>query len=142
MQNLPNALKPGIKKGVVAGGRSNSEVPTTQLQEQLLGKVGPGSYQLPETIGNTKVRLRHQQFFGSTTSRFHGSLFETGVGQTKPEVAPGSYEEPTDVRKEVSAKKKDFKETQDIVQFHKLRQLFPEKTSISTVQLNKLKPFA
>ena len=46
-QNLPNALKPGLKKGSAAM-RSNSEVPITSLQEKMLGKVGPGSYALPE----------------------------------------------------------------------------------------------
>ena len=39
----------------------------------------------------------------------------------KPGVAPGSYEEHADVKKVEGLKKKDFKETQDIVAFHKMR---------------------
>ena len=39
-------------------------------------------------------------------------------------------------------KKKVLKSNLDIVQFHKMRQLFPNKTSISTVQLQQIKPFA
>ena len=46
-QNFPNAANKGIKKGSNAV-RSNSEVPITSLQERLLGKVGPGTYQLPD----------------------------------------------------------------------------------------------
>lgn len=64
-------MKPGIKKGSAAL-RSNSEVPITAIQERMMGKVGPGTYTLPEQIGNTKVKLRQHQFFGSSTSRFFG----------------------------------------------------------------------
>ena len=133
-------MKSGIKKGSVAL-RSNSEVPITNLQERLLGKVGPGTYLIPETIGNTKVKLRQHQFFGSSTSRFNGSLIDKGVGQTKPEVGPGSYEEASDLKKQESSKKKEYQEVSEMMSFHKLRQLFPEKTSISTVQLAKIKPY-
>lgn len=56
-------------------------------------------------------------------------------------MAPGAYEERADVLKEKATKLKNYKETQEVVQFHKMRQLFPEKTSISTVQLNKIKRF-
>ena len=109
-QNLPNAMKPGLKKGSAAM-RSISEVPITCKQEQLLGKVGPGSYQLPEALGQTRVKMRHHQFFGSSTSRFFGSLFDKGVGNGKPDVAPGAYEEHAELKKVEGLKKKDFKET-------------------------------
>ena len=106
-------MKPGIKKGSVAA-RSLSEA-LTDGQERGLGKVGPGTYAVPQEIGATKVRLRHHQFFGSSTNRFFDSVFDKGVGNLKPGIAPGSYEEPTDIKQQESAKKKDYKETQEIV---------------------------
>lgn len=70
-----------------------------------------------------------------------GSIFHKGIGSTNPDIGPGTYEYKEDIIKKDEEKRKGFSKNQEIVAFHKLRQLFPEKTSISTVQLNKLKTF-
>lgn len=49
------------------------------------------------------------------------------------QVGPGAYEKLEDIKQKEDGKKKGFKKNQDIIAFHKLRQLFPDKTSISTV---------
>ena len=48
-------------------------------------------------------------------------------------VGPGKYEKLEDIAEKEEFKRKDFKKNQEIIAFHKLRQLFPDKTSISTV---------
>ena len=58
-----------------------------------------------------------------------------------PEIGPGKYETVDTIKSKEESKKKGFVKNQEIIAFHKLRQLFPDKTSISTVQLNKIKPF-
>lgn len=60
-------------------------------------------------------------------------MFHKGVGNKIAELGPGTYEHKEDIQKGQVDKRKGFVKNQEIVAFHKLRQLFPEKTSISTV---------
>jgi len=74
---------------------------------------------------------KHQNF-GSTSVRFQNSILNQGVGAVNAEVGPGKYETAERIRTLEECKRAEFLKNQEIIAFHKLRQLFPEKTSIST----------
>ena len=94
--------------------------------------VGPGTYHLPGTIGIFKPKPK-EKFHGASSTRFYGNDFERGIGTGMPSVAPGSYEESYELRKIEAQKRKLLQEEQERVAFFKLRKLFPDKQSISTV---------
>jgi len=103
-------------------------------------KPGPGAYPPPTQFVPTTKPFRHQ-YFGSTSARFQGSMFHKGVGNGIDELGPGSYALKEDIKEREGHKNENFKKNQEIIAFHKLRQLFPDKTSISTAQLNKIKQY-
>jgi len=59
-------------------------------------------------------------------------------GTKNPEIGPGSYDK-SQQKAEEDEKRQNFKQMQEIMAFHKLRKIFPDKNSISTVQLNRIK---
>lgn len=102
----------------------------SNLTQAKQPRPGPGSYSIPATIRPQSKPQKHQ-FFGSTTARFQNSTLDK-AGATGNNIGPGKYETVDHIRLNEESKRKDFKKNQEIIAFHKLRQLFPEKTSIST----------
>lgn len=102
---------------------------------------GPGDYNLPSSF-STMTNPYSKQLFYSATPRFKDTLFTQSFGAKNKEIGPGTYELKEDIQKKEAHVKSQLRSNLEIVQFHKLRQQFPDKTSISTVQLNKIKPYA
>lgn len=112
--------------------KANLKDKFSSLTQSRQPRPGPGSYSLPDTF-RTIPKPIPQQCFGSNNARFHDSVFHKGVGNGREELGPGKYEHQEDIQKKQNHKRSGFVKNQEIVAFHKLRQLFPEKTSISTV---------
>jgi len=107
------------------------------------GKPGPGAYEVKSDFKPNYKASVHQNF-NSSTQRFQDNGLIGSINNSKRTAAslgPGCYPISEEVELDQVAKRKTFQKDQGIINFHRQRKLYPDMTSISTVQLNKMREF-
>lgn len=103
---------------------------------------GPGTYHINMQALKVKPKLHGANQFDSKVERFKNSPFDLPGTTTSPRLGPGTYKDTELVQKEAQDKMKEKIKADEVSNFHRLRKMFPEMTSINTVRLNELKEYA